>query len=257
MGPKWILKQFLRSCGFDIVRHDPASLRPLNVLDLAVECVASACRDFYFVQIGANDGIRHDPLRPLVLRHRLAGLLVEPLPDIFEDLQRNYSGVPGLRFVNAAAGNASGNLRIARFRRDAPVHDDLHSIASADIARLRRFARRRGVEHFIEELDVPCLSIEELLESHDVKHVDLLQLDVEGHELELLRAVFLAGFAPTIVNMEHLHLGTEDRIQAQRLLVTHGYSYVYTGIDLIATLPRERWRGVGGAQEEETGCVER
>lgn len=43
---------------------------------------------FFFLQIGANDGRRADPLRKLVMRHKLTGLAVEPLPDIFMELKK-------------------------------------------------------------------------------------------------------------------------------------------------------------------------
>ena len=46
--------------------------------------------DFFFVQIGANDGINHDPLHEYVTKYNLSGLVVEPQPDVFELLRKNY-----------------------------------------------------------------------------------------------------------------------------------------------------------------------
>jgi hypothetical protein len=44
--------------------------------------------NFFFVQIGANNGQRFDPIYELVTRHKLAGLAIEPLPDLFEELKK-------------------------------------------------------------------------------------------------------------------------------------------------------------------------
>jgi hypothetical protein len=43
-----------------------------------------------FVQIGAHDGIRFDGLYDFVTQHRCEGIVVEPLPDIWERLRFNY-----------------------------------------------------------------------------------------------------------------------------------------------------------------------
>ena len=47
--------------------------------------------DATFVEIGSNDGEQHDHLRPLILAPRLAGVMVEPVPYVFERLRGNYA----------------------------------------------------------------------------------------------------------------------------------------------------------------------
>ncbi len=237
LSPKWILKGLLRRFGYDVVRYDPESIAPLNVLDLAIERVCRKNEKFFFVQVGANDGVRHDPIRHLVLKYRLKGLLVEPLPDFYAALQANYADLPQLQFANVAIGAENGVLRLLRFRADAPLHDDLHGVATLDEARIRKFARKNKLEHYLEEVEVPCITPAQLLRQHAVKRIDLLQIDVEGHEFEILRGFIDAGILPTIVNLEFLHLTPDERIATQRLLVQEGYSYVYTGIDLLAMRP--------------------
>ncbi len=59
-------------------------------------------RPFYFVQVGAMDGINFDPIYDKATKNSWHGLLIEPLKDIFEDLKHNYSAQIGLNFVNAA-----------------------------------------------------------------------------------------------------------------------------------------------------------
>src|SRR5262245_48292496 len=61
-----------------------------------------------FIQIGANDGLRNDPIREFIVRDAWTGVLVEPLPDVFDLLKKNYSGraAARLEFVNAAISSA-------------------------------------------------------------------------------------------------------------------------------------------------------
>ena len=43
--------------------------------------------NFFFVQVGANDGVNHDPIFHHVRKYNWKGLLIEPIPDIFEKLK--------------------------------------------------------------------------------------------------------------------------------------------------------------------------
>lgn len=232
--PKSFLKEVLRYFGFDLVRYQPTPVRPINILDLAVRATSADNSDFFFVQIGANDGIRHDPLRELVQELGLKGLLVEPLPDIFEDLKHNYASEPQLMFKNAAVSSGEETIELARFRSDVPGDDSLHSLASAEVDRIRQLAYAHGLEDYVEHVEVPCVTFETLIDEFDVDRVDMLVIDVEGHEWELLQAAFDTGLRPKIIFIEFLHLSFADRLDAEAALTKHGYAIAYSGIDLVA-----------------------
>jgi FkbM family methyltransferase len=63
-----------------------------------------------FVEIGSNDGEQHDHLRPFILSRRWSGVMVEPVPYVFERLQRNYAGIDRVRLENAAIATQDGHL---------------------------------------------------------------------------------------------------------------------------------------------------
>jgi hypothetical protein len=65
--------------------------------------------DPFFIQIGANDGKTHDPLYKFVTEFGWSGILLEPLPDIFERLKANYAGRPNLKLLNAALAPEDGS----------------------------------------------------------------------------------------------------------------------------------------------------
>jgi hypothetical protein len=76
---KRLIKVMLHSVGLDPVRYVAEFERPVDILTLVVEKYLETQKPFFFVQIGANDGIQDDPLRKLILRHKFCGLLVEPI----------------------------------------------------------------------------------------------------------------------------------------------------------------------------------
>lgn len=62
-----------------------------------------------FVQIGSNDGLSGDPLHDFIMNNNWTGILVEPMPLLFEQLKKNYSSCPQkLVFANVAISNHNG-----------------------------------------------------------------------------------------------------------------------------------------------------
>ncbi len=106
--------------GYDIVRRLVKPPNSLNLLDLAILAVIQDQKDFFFLQIGANDGILEDPLRSLILARHLEGVLVEPLPDKFAELQRNYAHEKQLRFENCAVAKKNGECSLFRVVSPSP-----------------------------------------------------------------------------------------------------------------------------------------
>ena len=144
---KKLLKTFFRSVGFDIVKWAPGYhcvLYPiagveLSPLELVVPQLAAA-GDFYFVQIGANNGVRNDPLRSLILKYHLRGLLVEPLTDMFDELKKT---TPPKR--NSHSRTRRSHTRMANCR-----YFDFPRMPSFPITRTelrlssKRFCRKKG-----------------------------------------------------------------------------------------------------------------
>jgi len=228
------LKSIMRRFGYDVVRYAPSIETPVDVLALAVRYRLTCDERFFFVQIGAHDGVSHDPLRSLILKYHLRGLLVEPLPDVFVRLKANYASEPQLVFDNVAIAKESGEVSLFRFRPDAPVEDDLHAMATFDERRMRALARKRKLEDHVEEVRVPSVPFRELLARHDIQQITLLQVDVEGFDYEVLKMAFAAEVFPEMINFEYIHLSAEDRLAARRLLSENGYRLIDAYIDTFA-----------------------
>lgn len=69
--------------------------------------------DLFFVQIGANDGKSGDPLYEFIINNNWKGILIEPMPDVFEQLKENFSFASGrLIFENSAISDTGGEFTI-------------------------------------------------------------------------------------------------------------------------------------------------
>jgi FkbM family methyltransferase len=225
----------IRSLGYDVIRLPHQVTHPLEMLDLVVRDGVTRNPKFFFVQVGANDGVRDDPLRACILKYRLSGVLIEPLPDLFAKLQRNYQDVPGLHFENCAVGAKSGQASIYRIRENAPVPDHAHGMASFNRSHLT--ARKHGIpglDDHVVETPVAVRTLPEILVKYGDPPVSLLMIDTEGYDAEIVKMAFEAGLRPEVVVYEHLHLPIATQAATLRLLKSAGYRFQELGFDTYA-----------------------
>ena len=81
---------------------------------------ADAYPHAFFVEIGSNDGEQHDHLRPFILDCPWRGIMVEPVPYVFERLRRNYESHGRIVLENVAIAERDGELPFYHLREAAP-----------------------------------------------------------------------------------------------------------------------------------------
>lgn len=232
---KRFLRWFFRQLGCDIVRHVEMPVSPFAVLDLVVADRVASGRKPVFLQVGANDGVNADPIRHLILRYGLTGLLVEPLPDLFSRLQANYAGHSGLQFEQCAVGEFDGQTSLFRIRSDPQLPTWMQGLASFSRSHISsaRF-EFKNIEQYVEEVTVPVLTIGSLLRKHGMPEIDLLQVDTEGFDCRIVRSAIGFGLRPAIINYEHIHAAQLEQAECKRVLADNGYDFIDAGIDTLA-----------------------
>jgi len=190
-----------------------------------------------YLQIGAFDGVTGDPMRPLIERHGLTGILVEPQRDAFQRLRANYAAIPGstFTFVNAAIADHDGEATLYRIAASATGPEWLPQLASFDRSVLMGHAHLvPGIESLIETETVRCITVATLFREAAIESVDLLQIDAEGYDAELLRLFDVPSRRPAIVRFEHKHLTADAHNDAVAMLVREGYRVAVGDGDTLA-----------------------
>ncbi|HYG91162.1 MAG TPA: FkbM family methyltransferase [Azospirillum sp.] len=224
--------------------------RPLRrkVLSYFLSRLAARRPDVYFIQIGAHNGVDGDPIHTLVRRHGWRGILVEPVPYLYEQLRRNYAGVPGLILDPRAVAEDAAPRRLYRLRpNDDGLPDWYDQLGSFDRdVVLKHRDAIPNIEDYLVSDEVPCVTLSGLLAEHGVARLDLLVIDVEGYDYRILRQLDFNRFAPPVIVYEKKHLGDGDLALSLELLRGWGYRVLDCGPDALALLDPPQASGPDG-----------
>lgn len=204
-----------------------------------------------FIQVGASDGLRWDPLRKHIIKNRWSGVLVEPLPPVFDLLKQNYAYLASrqkLSFVNAALSNESGSdLTFWACSRDFLDHLSidraLYWLRMSSLNRefieskLAVLAKRPQPEKDVEPIDSPVITLAQVVQDKlNGKAPDLLFIDAEGHDDSVIYGHDFSLGSPLWIVYESHGLPLEKRQNLKAFLERKNYSVSDMDGDSVATL---------------------
>jgi len=181
-----------------------------------VETVLPGLRSGLFVDIGAHDGVTFSNTLYLERQLGWTGLAVEPIPEVFERLQRNRSCLVINMCVGPRAGKAafqvvSGYSEMLSGLMDE--YDERH------ICRIQSEIETHGGG--TSEIEVVCCTLNQLLELHGIDRVDYLCIDVEGAEYSILNTFDFSRCQISVISVENNY---RDR-RIPRLLEDKGFRF--------------------------------
>ncbi len=226
----------------DILKQNPDRVFTPHIRVL-LDLILRPRGEFFFVQVGANEGGAGDPIYEIVRQYKLPGLLIEPQTAAFERLKEAYRQMGQIRLENVAIASERGSKTLYKLN---PQYAHLYPHDPSGIASFnadhiaKHVPGGASIPDLILEETVQAIPLGELLEAHHVQRIDLLQIDAEGYDFEILKMVDFRRFRPTLINLEHLHLSLADCNACLELLVSQGYMIHFGPDDIVAYLP---WAG--------------
>jgi len=179
----------------------------------------------FFVQVGSNDASFGDPINPFLDIAEWRGIMIEPVPAVYERLVKKHGGRGGIIFENVAI--ASGECTRAFYTVDPDPHDEhswIDQLGSFNRDVIMSHEKQiAGLDSRIRTSEVRCEPLGKVLARHQVSHVDLLHVDTEGADLEVLGSLDWNLLKPDLVLYEHKHLNDRDRIAAADILAGLNY----------------------------------
>jgi FkbM family methyltransferase len=163
------------------------------------------------------------------------GVCVEPDPVLFPPLQTARPRDVCLNVGVGASGAGAAEFYVMSSRT-------LNTFSRQEAERYQSY----GTHKIQEVVEVPLLSVNEILEKHFDTRPDFVSLDVEGLDLEILKSFDFSRFRPPAFCVETLTY-TEDKSEEKMteildLMSSRGYfTYADTYINTIF-VEREMWR---------------
>ena len=227
---KQVIGQLVGRLGYSVMKWPTVRYETIPVFHVCVSLLGSRLgRPLRFIQVGANDGRYGDPLHRYIVEQHFTGVLIEPQPDVFQELRKTYAAVADrLVFENVAIAGDRG--RVDMFL--PPASDGGVSKHAASVVSMNPnvVARQLGVPtSALRRLTVPCMTLDAVTAKHAIETIDILQIDAEGHDEAVLRTLTLSRTAPTIVQFEHGHLTPAQIDTAIGYLAANGYKVLYGG----------------------------
>lgn len=187
--------------------------------DLLVEQLLGPIESF--IDIGANDGVLFSNTYKFA-KLGARGLCVEPSPSTFLKLRLNHLFHPRVRCIRAAVSNRSGSISF--------IKDGYEEVLS----RVSDPSCSKKPNHLTDKpsISVPALTLKKILRRYSIfQQVDLLSVDVEGHEKQVFEGLEDCTFQARIIVLE------ADKMEIGNILslpVFKDYTPKYTnGVNLI------------------------
>ncbi len=199
--------------------------------------ISKAIPNVYVIQIGANDGINHDPIHKYIKRDNWQGLLIEPQTAVFRNrLFPLYLKNSGIQMENVAIGESISIVdmyRISfcndRWANGLTTFERETLQKKVDDGDIERIASKKGVKvphsktDYIERFKVECKTFEFIRAKYEIGEVDVLQIDVEGYDFELIKLYNLVENKPKVIVFESKHLSGSDYSAAEDYFSKNGY----------------------------------
>ncbi len=163
-------------------------------------------RDGVFVEVGANDPVAGSQTW-LLEQNGWQGALVEPQASLCEKLRPARPRSRVFQVACSCPGSeGEADLVLTEYDGNATLKPqrDSHGINYVGAERVR------------------ITTLDSVLQAADISHVDFLSLDVEGHEIEVMRGFNFEKYKPSLILIED---GVRD-LAKHRFLKRRGYKLV-------------------------------
>lgn len=152
----------------------------------------------YFIEIGANDGVRFSNTYFLEKNRGWKGICIEPHPTAFEKLRKNRSAT----LINACIADSETESDYLQIEGYGEMLSGLiNKYDERHVKRIERDLKIHGGSQ--QTIKVPCLRLDSILIQNGVTHVDYCSIDTEGGELDILKTVDLKTHDISCISVEN------------------------------------------------------
>jgi FkbM family methyltransferase len=113
----------------------------------------------------------------------------------------------------------------------------MDAVTSFDRSSLSVKLKKWGVKAELEPISVKAMSLQEILEEHQMVSPDIVVIDTEGMDRIVLDQVEFSEKGPALIQFEINNLNSKDLEYCRQRLIRSGYKFILTERDAICIHP--------------------
>lgn len=211
-------------------------------------------RKINIVIVGANDGKLNDPIFPFIREHpeTTKVLLIEPQEDLAPYIKENYSFHNDKEIATCGVGSKAYKVLYTvskeyweavcpsyAKKNNWPLYRAPTGVASANRSHveewIKRYSPNVNSADAVKPISVRYSGLLQiLLEKQWPVEIDVLQIDVEGHDDEVIYNSQIERTKPKIIYFESLHFNFNKKINLFMFLNKKNYYIYESRVDTIA-----------------------
>jgi FkbM family methyltransferase len=164
-------------------------------------------RNGYFVEIGANDGMKLSNTYALERDYDWKGICVEPIPIRFQECKNSRPQSICFQYAVASQGNTIIQFNVRSNDLFSGIRPKVSFLNKPKLIRVET----RTFQQILEEAEAPF-------------HIDYLSIDTEGNEYDILKSVNLNQYTFGVIDVEHNYEDVK-RSNIRSLLESNGYTF--------------------------------
>lgn len=189
------------------------------------------------IQVGANDGITHDPIHKFIKRDGWKGILIEPQAEVFRNkLFPLYRRNPEIFLENVAVDRENGLMNIYKiafsnerwatglssFQKET-IESKIENGEIDAVANHNGVTPPKNHSDYLKVEKVETKSPQFLMEKYNLQEYDVLQVDAEGFDFEIVKMFDIRNYPPKVIVYEEKHLNSSQVEEVKKYLNERGY----------------------------------
>jgi O-methyltransferase len=159
----------------------------------------------YIIQVGSHIGNTSNDYLFNKINPDFKYIMIEPVPYLFNMLKENYKSYNNITFLNIAISNYDGVLDLY-----APSEkNDFTNLVSwaSQLASVNKDHIHTFVPNcIVDNIKVKCKTLNTLINEYNIKEIEYLYTDTEGHDYDILMNLNLSLIKPKNIIFENKHM---------------------------------------------------
>ena len=195
-------------------------------------------KNLAIVQVGANDGVKGDPLYNFILKFndKIKLLAIEPQFEVFKRLKENYSKINNVFFSQNAIGDGSEkefysfNSNYSKFHSTENTFDRHSSFEKEHLLKYLRnhSIKEKDFDYYINTNKIKSVTLGEAIQQSkaNFSEIDVLQIDTEGHDDLVIYNSSIDKYKYKFINYEFKQLSVERLNKLHLFLKKNNYEII-------------------------------